>query len=137
MKEDVEAIKGNLSEIRSKIAGIFEPLYINLVQKLKRIKELEEENTELKKLLSIQKIPMVSKRFDFNIADYQAWVKNALWFTAPVILIYLVSVMSVVTEPGHTMKLVDFAVSEMTKTAIVVWILNRAVDFFRRYQSGK
>jgi len=80
---------------------------------------------------------MKSNRWQFNIEDYQAWVKNALWFTAPVILIYLVSVMSVVTEPGHTMKLTDFAVSEMTKTAIVVWILNRAVDFFRRYQSGK
>lgn len=80
---------------------------------------------------------MNNKKWQFNIADYQAWVKNALWFTAPVILIYLVSVMSVVTEPGHTMKLADFAVSEMTKTAIVVWILNRAVDFFRRYQSGK
>lgn len=80
---------------------------------------------------------MNNKKWQFNIADYQAWVKNALWFTAPVILIYLVSVSLLVTEPGHIMKLVDFVPSEATKTAVVVWTLNRAVDFFRRYQSGK
>ena len=80
---------------------------------------------------------MKSNKWQFNIEDYQAWVKNALWFTAPVILIYLVSVSLLVTEPGHIMKLVDFVPSEATKTAIVVWILNRAIDFFRRYQSGK
>lgn len=80
---------------------------------------------------------MKSNRFQFNIEDYQAWVKNALWFTAPVILIYLVSVLTLITEPKHAMTLMDFVPSEATKTAIVVWILNRAVDFFRRYQSGK
>jgi hypothetical protein len=80
---------------------------------------------------------MKSNKWQFNIADYQAWVKNALWFTAPVILIYLVSVLTLITQPEHTMRLVDFVPSEATKTAVVVWILNRAVDFFRRYQSGK
>lgn len=80
---------------------------------------------------------MKSNRWQFNIEDYQAWVKNALWFTAPVILIYLVSVLTLITQPEHTMRLIDFVPSEATKTAIVVWILNRAVDFFRRYQSGK
>lgn len=80
---------------------------------------------------------MKSNKWKFNIEDYQAWVKNALWFTAPVILIYLVSVLTLITQPEHTMSLVDFVPSEATKTAIAVWILNRAVDFFRRYQSGK
>lgn len=80
---------------------------------------------------------MKSNKWKFNIEDYQAWVKNALWFTAPVILIYLVSVLTLITQPEHTMRLIDFVPSEATKTAIVVWLLNRAVDFFRRYQSGK
>lgn len=80
---------------------------------------------------------MKSNRWQFNIEDYQSWVKNALWFTAPVILIYLVSVLTLITQPEHTMRLVDFVPSEATKTAVVVWLLNRAVDFFRRYQSGK
>lgn len=78
-----------------------------------------------------------SKKFDFNKKDLAAWVKNALWFTAPVILIYLVSVSMLITQPGHLTRLADFIPSETTKTAIVVWILNRAVDFFRRYQAGK
>lgn len=79
----------------------------------------------------------MSPKYTFNRKDLEAFIKNALWFTAPVILIYLVSVLTLITTPNHVMRLVDFIPNEATKTAIVVWILNRFVDFFRRYQSGK
>jgi hypothetical protein len=78
-----------------------------------------------------------SHRWQFSANDFNAFIQNALWFTAPVILIYLVSVLTLITEPSHTMSFADFVPNEATKTAVVVWVLNRAVDFFRRYQSGK
>lgn len=61
MNNDLETIKKNLGEIRSRITEIFEPLYANLVQKMKRIGELEKENTELKRQLTFHKTTMADE----------------------------------------------------------------------------
>jgi hypothetical protein len=78
----------------------------------------------------------MSKRFTLNKADLKAATINALWFTAPVILIYLYSVLSVIQSPDYVFKLNAFVPSNATVIAMVVWVLNRAVDLFRRYVGG-
>lgn len=61
MNEDIQSVRDNLKDIKTQIAEIFEPLYIQLVQRLKRVQELEKENIELKKLLSVHKTSMADE----------------------------------------------------------------------------
>ena len=80
---------------------------------------------------------MKSNKWQFNIADLYAWVENAKWFLAGPIIIYLVSVMATVSQPGHIIVWTDFLPGNAVAVAVAQYFLNRAIDFFRRYQSGK
>jgi hypothetical protein len=78
----------------------------------------------------------MSQRYKLNKADLKAAVVNALWFTAPVILIYLYSVLNVLQQPDYVFGLDAFVPTNAVIIAMVVWILNRFVDVFRRYIRG-
>ena len=80
---------------------------------------------------------MPSKRFVFNRADFQAWISNAMWFTAPVILIYLTSIIGQLERPNSVINLSVFVPNHTTQVAMLLWLLNRGVDYFRRLVAGK
>jgi len=79
----------------------------------------------------------MSKRFTLNKADMIAWVKNALWFTAPVLLIYFGSVISIFSAQGYVFNIKDFIPNNLTVVAMWLWVLNRIVDALRRFVTGK
>lgn len=79
----------------------------------------------------------MSQKWQFNKADFNAWVANAMWFTAPVILIYLSSIVSSLEKPDSVLSLSIFVPNHTTQVAMVLWLLNRAVDYFRRLIAGK
>ena len=79
----------------------------------------------------------MSKQFSLNRADLAAAFKSALIFFAPVILIYLGSILLLLEQPSHMAKLADFLPNNATVIAIEVWILNQILGIFRRYISGK
>jgi hypothetical protein len=78
----------------------------------------------------------MSDRFTLNKQDFKDAVINALWFTAPVILIYLYSILDVLQQPEYVFSFDAFIPSNATVIAMIVWLLNRAVDVFRRYVGG-
>ena len=65
-----------------------------------------------------------SKRWTLNKQDLLAWGKNALWFLAPTLVVFIPS-------------LVNLIPSDFKYAAIVIYILNRFVDLLRRYATGK
>jgi hypothetical protein len=78
-----------------------------------------------------------SRRFTLNRQDLVAWFKNAAWFTAPVILIYVLSVTGKLEQANHVLSLNDFVPTSTVVTAMVLWVLNRFVDVLRRFVAGR
>jgi hypothetical protein len=79
----------------------------------------------------------MKKKFTFTHDDFIAWVKNALWFTSPVILIYITSVIGIIQQPEHIITLADFIPNNLTIIGMVYWVLNRITDYLRRFTAGK
>ncbi len=78
-----------------------------------------------------------SLRFTLNKQDLINAGVNALWFTAPVILIYISSVIGAIDRPNHILSLKDFIPNNITNISIVLWFLNRGIDLLRRFTAGK
>lgn len=79
---------------------------------------------------------MQSQAGTLNSTDIQNWAKNLLVFLAPVIILYLTSVLAVVQFPGHVVKLVDFIPNSVTVGGIVVYLLNGIIDLFKKLIQG-
>lgn len=68
-------------------------------------------------------IPENMKRFTLDQADLKKWLTNALTFSAPAILIFLLAIQS-----GSSLQ--DAAV------AIKLWLLNVLIDITKKFISG-
>lgn len=75
----------------------------------------------------------MSERFRLDRNDLKEAIINALWFTAPVVLIYLYSVIDTLQQPDCVIGWYVFVPNNTTVIAMVMWVLNRFVDFFRRF----
>lgn len=65
---------------------------------------------------------MLSKRFTLNKADTLAWLKNALIFIAPDLVVFLVALSAKFSAQG---------------ALFVVLALNLVIDLLRKFVSGK
>lgn len=65
-----------------------------------------------------------SKKWNFNRADLERVVRNALIFSAPALIVFLTQIQS-----GSTIA--------EAAAAIQVWALGVAVDALRKYSAGK
>lgn len=73
------------------------------------------------------------ERYTINKDDIKGAITNAIWFTAPVILIYLYSIINVLQQPECVFGWKVFVPDNTVIIAMVLWVLNRFVYFFRRF----
>lgn len=78
-----------------------------------------------------------SERFDLTRTDTKNWFHNLKIFTAPIIVIYLVSVLAVVTTGSNILGVEDFKPNQFTQNAMVVYVLNGVLDVIRKFVAGK
>lgn len=64
-----------------------------------------------------------SKRFELNRADVEKWVKNALIFAGPLLIVVIPSIIGQIP-------------SDWKYAAITIYILNTILDFIRKYIAG-
>ncbi len=78
-------------------------------------------------------VNLPSPKWSLNNADVRKWLKNAAIFLAPLAIIYLVPVASNLQD-GFAWS--DFALTPVTEGAIVLYVVNTALDFFRKLIAG-
>lgn len=67
-----------------------------------------------------------SKRFTLNTTDWKKWIKNALIFAAPALLVLLADVLKAL--PGWV---------DGPKLVIAMFVINQLTDLLRKFVSGK
>lgn len=60
------------------------------------------------------------------------WFRNLLVFIAPVIVMYLTTIVGVISTDGHVFSLKDFIPTTFAQGGIVLWFLNTALDYLRK-----
>lgn len=58
------------------------------------------------------------------------WGKNTLIFLAPVLIIYLASIIPSIQEDG--LQVADFAISASVSGAMVLYVINVVIDILRK-----
>lgn len=77
----------------------------------------------------------VSPRWSVNKADLERWGKNLLVFLAPLAVIYLLQVYSVLQS--RALLLNDLVPSQVTQGALELYIVNALLDLFRKFTDSK
>lgn len=74
-----------------------------------------------------------SKPFSLNALDYKKMLKDAIWFSSIPLLFYITAILALLQTQGHVLSLQDFVPSNETLIAIIVYVLNQAVNLLRKY----
>lgn len=75
-----------------------------------------------------------SQAWRMNSADVQKWMKNLFVFLAPLAVIYLTNVIGNING-GFALQM--FRVDAITQGALVLYVLNGALDFFKKLSTGQ
>jgi len=67
--------------------------------------------------------------------DWVKWRKNTLVFVSPLAVLYLLSVIANINADG--ISLADFHINPALMGAMVLYVLNVALDFFKKFQATK
>lgn len=70
-----------------------------------------------------------------KLLNWKKWGRNTVVFLSPLATIYLVSVIANVQGDGFQVS--DFAPSEVVIGAMMLYVLNTALDFFRKFSATK
>lgn len=70
-----------------------------------------------------------------NKVPFEKWFKNLQVFLAPVIVLYLTTIIGVVSQDGHKFIINDLLPNSFAWGGIVLWFLNIALDYFRKLRS--
>lgn len=72
-----------------------------------------------------------------NYMKKQKWIKNQLEFLKPLALfagtLYLAPILTALQQPNHVVSPHDFIPSSQVVTAIVLYMVNAAHDFLRKW----
>lgn len=74
-----------------------------------------------------------SPKWKLNVQDVKKWINNTLVFLAPVALIYLGVVASRLQDG---IQGIDFVLTPEVQGMIALYIVNIALDFFRKLNKG-
>lgn len=77
---------------------------------------------------------MINK-LTLNRVDIQKWRKNLLLFLAPVLIVYLVSVVGLIQQ-ANTVKVTDFIPTQFTWGGIALYFLNSIIDYLKKLSSS-
>jgi hypothetical protein len=77
-----------------------------------------------------------SKENEFDKTDGKNWMRNVVLYLAPLATMYLVTVVAAIQTDGLP-KLSYFVPSPILQGAMILYVLNTALDFIRKYANGK
>ena len=72
-----------------------------------------------------------SKKWSLNSIDINKWIENAFTFIAPLMVIYIGSVINNINDGGFSWD--DFEINTIIDGALILYILNVVLDFFRKF----
>ena len=61
------------------------------------------------------------------------WIDNSLVFLAPLFILYLVTIQDRITTDGISLS--DFYIDQTMFGAMLLYLINVLLDFFRKYKS--
>ena len=70
----------------------------------------------------------------FKILNWEKWVNNSLVFLAPLMIMYLLNVQALVTKDGF--QTTDLALDDKMVGAMMLYLINIALDFFKKYRQA-
>lgn len=74
-------------------------------------------------------------KLTLNKVNQGKFLHNALVFLAPVLILYLTTVVGTISPNGHVFGLMDFVPSTFTQGGITLWFLNTALDYLRKLRA--
>lgn len=73
-------------------------------------------------------------KFTLVESEFKKWLHNMLVFLAPLIILYITSIIGIISQPFHTFILMDLVPNSFAAGGLVLWILNAVLDYFRKLQ---
>lgn len=70
-----------------------------------------------------------------NKPELKKWFRNLQIFLAPVIILYLTTVIGVIAQTGHVFSFNDLVPNTFAQGGMVLWVLNTALDYFRKLRA--
>jgi hypothetical protein len=68
-------------------------------------------------------------------ANQGKWLHNGLVFLAPLGVLYLTTIIGVVSQDNHTVSLNDFIPNKTAQGGLILWVLNAALDYLRKLRA--
>lgn len=65
--------------------------------------------------------------------NWHDWFHNAKLFAAPVIIMYLTSVIGTISQDGHVFAVQDLYLTTFMQGGIVLYLFNSALDWVRKW----
>lgn len=77
----------------------------------------------------------MSKRHKLSKTDRKNWVVNMKRFIAPVIILYLMQVISTIGLDGHVVTTGDFLPNQYTQGGILLYVMNSTLDVVTKWKN--
>ena len=65
-------------------------------------------------------------------SNQNKWFHNIVVFLSPVFVLYLTTIVGVISQDNHSFSFTDFIPNTFAQGGIVLWFLNSALDYFRK-----
>lgn len=83
---------------------------------------------------------MISHKYSLTSADLQKWVRNQIEFLKPMAayvgVLYLMPIVTLLSDTSHVVTLADFEPSSTTIRVILLYVINAIYDLLRKW-AGK
>lgn len=77
----------------------------------------------------------VVENVTLNKTDQNKWFKNIVVFLAPVGILYISTIIGVISQDNHSVSVNDFIPTQVATGGIILWFLNAALDYLRKLTS--
>lgn len=77
-------------------------------------------------------LPNIPNTFSISRVGQDKWIINLKIFIAPILVIYLTSLLGTIQVEAHVITLGDFVPNTFVKGSITAYILNALLDYARK-----
>lgn len=81
---------------------------------------------------TITQFTLGDKNFELNATNFKKWLHNLKLFLIPVAILYIVTVIGLITTNDNLVKREFFVPSPTMQGSIVLYLLNGLLDFLRK-----
>lgn len=75
---------------------------------------------------------MPAKKIGLNKIAQDRWIHNLILFFRPVAILYLLTIVGVISQSNHPFQLKDFIPSQIAQGGLILYVLNGALDYLRK-----